>query len=184
MPSDRPVYLLASWGRRLQAYAIDGLILFVPLLGLWAVVLPPLVRRAGDDPALQDELDVWIYSDDPDPPVVHFLLWILAIVAAAVACYWVLMAIYSGVFLSRTAGQTPGRRAAGIRVMRADGRPVGFWWAIYRTVLVREILFGIGSLLSGGLVTLLQYGWPLWDDERRALHDMVARSRVVQDADR
>lgn len=178
----RPVYLLASFGQRLQARVVDTLILLVPTFALWAVLLPPLVRRASDDEQLSREIDSW----DPDTgegPIGRALFWLLVFFVVTWLSFTVLRAIYEAVFEARTAGQTPGRRSAGIRVMRVDGARVGFWWALYRTLVIRDLLFGIGALLSGGLLWLLQYLWPLWDPQRRALHDVVARSRVVQDAE-
>jgi uncharacterized RDD family membrane protein YckC len=58
-----------------------------------------------------------------------------------------------------------------------------------KTVFVRE---GIGKLLPGALGALsrplliialiyylLDYLWPLWERENRALHDLLARTHVV-----
>lgn len=179
-----PVYLLASFGVRAKAYVLDFAIVLVPLFALWALVVPGLVDRAGDDERLQADLDVALDPDTEAFPVARLLLWGLAIFCAILVVYWVVIGIYSAVFMARTAGQTPGRRLVGIRVMRADGRPITFGWALYRTLLVREVLFGVGTLFSGGVLHVLQYLWPLWDDQRRTLHDMVARSRVVVDARR
>lgn len=178
----RPVYLLAGFGARVRAYVIDGLLVLIPTFGLWALFLPPLVRGAVDDPRLHDDL-IAIDPHTGAGPYGRLLLWVFVIVLVATACYWLVLAIYSGAFMSRTAGQTPGKAAVGIRVMRADGRPIGFWWAVWRSVIVREVLFWFGAVLTGGLLVVAQYLWPLWDDQRRALHDFVARSRVVQDAD-
>lgn len=182
-PAPRPAYLLASFGQRLRAHAIDSAILLVPTLGVWALLIPALIRAAGDDQALEEEFDTWSPDNAGEPEVGRLMFWMFLISAAIWLSYVVLRVVYECLFLARTAGQTPGRRAVGIRVMRADGQPVTFWWSVFRTLVVRELLFGAGALLSGGLLWFAQYLWPLWDDQRRALHDMVARSRVVQDAE-
>lgn len=41
---------------------------------------------------------------------------------------------------------------------------------------------GVGALVMVLLYlgTLLNYLWPLWDKENRALHDMAASTRVVR----
>lgn len=179
----RPVYLLASFGQRLRARAIDSLILLVPMLGVWAVVLPPLVRDLTDDQQLIDEIEAY----DPETgegPLGRLVYWIVVFTLVLWLTVTLVRAIYESVFEGRTAGQTPGRRAVGIRVMRVDGQPFGFWWALYRTLIIRDGLFGIGAIVTGGMLWFLQYLWPLWDPQRRALHDLVARSRVVQDAER
>jgi uncharacterized RDD family membrane protein YckC len=66
-------------------------------------------------------------------------------------------------------GQTIGKMAARIRVVSADDRPVDAALALRRTLagLLSAALFGLGFLpaLVGG--------------DRRALHDRVARTRVI-----
>ncbi|MBJ7472662.1 MAG: RDD family protein [Solirubrobacteraceae bacterium] len=178
----RPVYLLASFGQRVRAHVIDTLIVLVPTFGLWALLLPPLVQLVGDDQRLQDDIDAWDVETG-EGPIGRILFWMLVFSWVIWGAFVVVRGVYEAVFQARTAGQTPGRRAVGIRVMRADGRPVRFWWALYRALLVREVLFGFASLITGGLAWLVQYLWPLWDQQRRTLHDVVARSRVVQDAE-
>ena len=81
-------------------------------------------------------------------------------------------------------GQSFGKQATKIRVVRNDGRPVDV-----KTVLMRE---GVGKLLPGALGALshamlvivliyflLDYLWPLWERENRGLHDLLARTHVV-----
>jgi len=43
------------------------------------------------------------------------------------------------------------------------------------------LLAGDNPVLSGalGLLLLLDYLWPLWDDKNQALHDKLARTNVV-----
>ncbi len=179
----RPVYLLASFSQRFRARAIDSLILLVPMLGIWAVVLPPLVRDLTNDQELVDQLNA-LDPETGEGPLDRLIYWIVVFTLVLWLTVTLVRAIYESVFEGRTAGQTPGRRAVGIRVMRVDGAPFGFWWALYRTLIIRDGLFGIGAIVSGGTLWVLQYLWPLWDPQRRALHDLVARSRVVQDAER
>src|SRR4051812_11221382 len=68
-------------------------------------------------------------------------------------------------------GQTLGKQAAGIRVVRDDGAPVTL-----RTALERDVLY---KGLLGPLTLGLDYLWPLGDRERRALHDVAAGTHVV-----
>ena len=76
-------------------------------------------------------------------------------------------------------GQTWGKQIVGIRVVRNDGEPMGFGWAVLRELVIKTFLFGWvgGSILIGWLLDVL---WPLWDDENRALHDMIASTHVVR----
>jgi uncharacterized RDD family membrane protein YckC len=76
-------------------------------------------------------------------------------------------------------GQTIGKQLVGIRVVREDGRPISFGWALLREFVVKGVLFGaLGSFLLY-IPILLDYLWPLWDDGRQALHDKVVSTRVV-----
>ncbi len=34
--------------------------------------------------------------------------------------------------------------------------------------------------ITFGILTLVDYLWPLWDDQNRAIHDMIAETRVVR----
>ena len=77
-------------------------------------------------------------------------------------------------------GQTWGKQIVGIRVVRDSGESVGFGFASLREVVVKGLLFGIGSSIIPIIPTLLDLLWPLWDDENRALHDMIVSSHVVK----
>ncbi len=82
--------------------------------------------------------------------------------------------------MARTNGQTLGRMATGIRVIRTNRRPMTFGPAFVREVLVKLVLinmFASGATL--GLAMLLDLLWPLWDEENRALHDFLVQTRTV-----
>jgi uncharacterized RDD family membrane protein YckC len=77
-------------------------------------------------------------------------------------------------------GQTLGKQWVGIRVLREEGIPFTYGPAVLRELVIKNLLFGsLGGFLFG-IPTLLNYLWPLWDDQNRALHDMLAKTRVVQ----
>jgi len=70
----------------------------------------------------------------------------------------------------------------GIRVVRADGRPTDFWWSALRESVLKTLVFGgLASGATFGLAWLADVLWPLWDDQNRALHDIIVDSRVVRD---
>ena len=83
--------------------------------------------------------------------------------------------------MARTNGKTLGRMALGIRVVRANGKPMTFGFAMLREVAVKALLFGILASITAGLASLADVLWPLWDDENRALHDFIVDTRVVRD---
>lgn len=85
--------------------------------------------------------------------------------------------------MKMTNGQTVGKMLTGCRVIRSSGEPIGFWWAVLREVAIKGVAIGLfGNGITGGFpfVTLLDGLWPLWDEQSRALHDMVADTRVIQ----
>jgi uncharacterized RDD family membrane protein YckC len=88
--------------------------------------------------------------------------------------------LYAPLMLARDGagnGQTIGKRAAKLRVVRDDGAPVGFWLAVLRE-FVLKIFFGL--LVTGGLFLLVDLLWPLFDDRDRAVHEMVTQTHVIK----
>jgi len=75
------------------------------------------------------------------------------------------------VLLTGLRGQTIGKIAVGIRVVNVEGRPPGIWYAFLREI--------IGKLVSG-LFCMLGYLWVIWDSEKQAWHDKIARTHVVR----
>lgn len=78
--------------------------------------------------------------------------------------------VYHWFFWTRRNGQTPGKFALGIRVIRADGSPLSDIDALIRAVgyHVSGILFGLGFI------------WALFDKRNQAWHDKMARTFVVR----
>ncbi len=55
--------------------------------------------------------------------------------------------IYAPLLMARTNGQTLGRMAVGIRVVRNNGGPMTFGFAMLREVAVKALLFGVVELV-------------------------------------
>lgn len=102
----------------------------------------------------------------------------LLLVAAGVWNYL----LFAPLFMKRGGarnGQSLGKQLVGIRVVREDGEPITFGSALLREVAVKLLLFEtVGGFFL--LPTALNYLWPLWDEQNRALHDMIVSTRVVQ----
>jgi uncharacterized RDD family membrane protein YckC len=77
-------------------------------------------------------------------------------------------------------GQTLGKQIVGIRVVQESGDPFTYGSAVLREFAIKYLLFGVVGGFFLAIPTLLNYLWPLWDDQNRALHDMLASTRVVQ----
>lgn len=151
--------VLASWGRRAAALLIDGVI-------------------------------VWLLAI---PIIAVFFLFAGSSIGGLIAAYLaasvlpsVVALIYYPALLGRHGdrnGQTYGKQALGLRVVStsATGPEVTTGQAVLRDVVMRQLLFaGLGALLLW-IPLLLDCLWPLWDQDRRALHDMAASTIVVRD---
>jgi len=154
-------HMLAGWGSRAGAQLIDGLI-----VGVGAVILLiPFGAALGLTSLGEGEGGV--------------VAAIMAVIAWVV-CLAVVALLYAPAMMARTNGQTLGRMATNIRVVRTDGQPITFGFAMLREVVVKTILFGVAGAVTGGIANLLDYLWPLWDEENRALHDFLVNTRTVK----
>jgi uncharacterized RDD family membrane protein YckC len=146
---------LASWGSRVAAQLIDWLILLVPVVILAVIVVAI---------AFSSSTGAWVTA------IVGFL------------AYLVVALFYAPLLMAREGrgnGQTWGKQILGIRVVRDSGQPFGFGYAALREIVVKGLGVGIASTIIPFIPFLLDYLWPLWDDENRCVHDMVASTHVV-----
>jgi uncharacterized RDD family membrane protein YckC len=150
---------LASWGSRVGATLIDWLVLLIP-----AAILGFLILGAAFD----EDSSTWAVVGGF---VLYSLVWSVVVL------------LYAPLLMMRQGehnGQTLGKQAIGIRVVRDTGEPMGFGWAALREVVVKGLLVGVASSIIPVIPWLLNVCWPLWDDENRALHDMVVSTHVVK----
>ncbi|MBI4897859.1 MAG: RDD family protein [Actinobacteria bacterium] len=155
-----PVYELSGWWRRVGAVFIDGIIVGV-IAGILAVPLGGWQRAD-------------YYADSGNTSFnfqlngIGMLIWLVVFVVVV------------PLVMSRNNGRTIGKMATGIRVVREDGRDVDFGFALFRELVIKELLFQVVAIITLGIATLLNYLWPLWDSQHCALHDKIVKSRVVR----
>ena len=154
-------HVLAGWWSRVGAALIDGLI-----VGIGGIVL--LI-------AITAPFSIGFFADE-NVGVVSVVVGLMF----ATLCVSIIALLYAPAMMARTNGQTLGRMVLGIRVVRAKGQPMTFWFAMLREVVIKTLLFGIVSSLTFGLASLLDVLWPLWDEENRALHDIIVDTRVIE----
>lgn len=156
---------LASWGRRVAAWLIDGVVLgIVGGAVAWAATpaLQQTMSQLIDAASSGDQAAATRLQGQLLGPSVQFGLVLWLVVTAYCLVFWT------------TTGQTLGKMALGISVRRAaepGPLPLG-------TALLRRLVPLAGQFFS--LLTLIDYLWPLWDDKRQALHDKVAGTQVVE----
>jgi len=93
--------------------------------------------------------------------------WLLCTIIAVFlfrSQYWTIVVFAVEVYLlTALTGFTMGKRLLGIRVVRLDGKPVGFWWALLRTVLLLAVVPPL-----------------VFDRDLRGLHDKAAETIVIR----
>jgi len=145
---DVPVRYAGFW-LRLGAYLVD---LTIMVMIDYAIYLAPgfvyfaIVGQLGSGEPATNAF-----------AVVVLVLCVMASIAYPI-CFW------------RWRGQTPGKMAAGIRVVRADGSPLG-WGA----AALRFLGYVLNCLTLG-----LLFVWVAADDRKRGIHDRMAGTCVVR----
>jgi uncharacterized RDD family membrane protein YckC len=95
---------------------------------------------------------------------------VLDTVGGIIAVLW---ALYNA-YLAGTTGQSYGKRAVGIRLVRlADGSTIGAGLGLVRLIL--DVVFVWLCFVPG----VLNYLWPLWDRRSQTWCDKIAKSIVV-----
>jgi uncharacterized RDD family membrane protein YckC len=97
--------------------------------------------------------------------------------------YLVVAFFYAPVLMGRDGehnGQTWGKQTMGIRVVRDSGEAMSFGWAALREIAVKGFALGIAGSVIPLIPYLVDYLWPLWDDENRSVHDMIVSTHVVR----
>lgn len=153
----RDVPRTASVARRAVAFGVDATIVFGLAWTLTFVLAALGVLRIPDVSLLGA------------PSTVGGLLWIVSIFEGPL-----LLAYFS--ILEGATGRTPGKMLAGLRVVRADGRPLDAFRAFVRNLL--RLLW----VTPAALVFVLVDGWMLHRTELdQRLGDLAAGTLVVMD---
>ncbi len=159
---------LASWTSRAKALTVDWLILLVPIGLLFLVLVVPELR---DTPTPDG------HADYGEAAAAVMFLALMLLVGIVWVLYVVLMMIRKG----QRNGQTWGKQIVGVRAVRDNGEPWRFGSAALREVLLKLITaLVLPSLLIPIIPGLVNFLWPLWDDQNRALHDIAFSSHGVR----
>jgi len=137
----------AGFWIRLVAKVLDSLILgviMVVIFGIAAALLVPLLHG------------------NPDSGAAILIFGVLALVMLVVHFSYLIW------FVGKY-GATPGKMICRLKIVSAEGRPVGYWLATGR--LFAEML--------SALVLDIGYIIAAFDREKRALHDHICKTRVI-----
>lgn len=166
--------------RRLAAYLVDALVLFVGILAvqglIYALRLNPIANRL----AAGQTIAGW-----------QLHLWVLATVSVP---FW----IYYAGFHSSARQATPGKRLLGLRVTTMTGERLAFGRALGRAFLMLipfewnhvvlfqftspagappPPMFWLGYTLTWVLI-VIYLGLPLFHPRRQSMHDVLVRTQV------
>jgi uncharacterized RDD family membrane protein YckC len=136
----------AGFGIRFGAKFVDGLILGLPCAVIFFLVLIPEIRSGGSR----------------TPNQFSFLPLMLQF------GFIFLKMVYEVFFLGKY-GATPGKMLCKLKVVTAEGGPIGYGRATGR--FFSEIL--------SGMICYIGYIMVAFDGEKRALHDYICNTRVV-----
>lgn len=139
-------YRYAGFWTRVVAYLIDSLLL-ITVQSVLSLLINLTIGMLG-------------IATDGDPAI-NTVIWLFGAV----------LSISYAVFFTGYCGQTPGKMALRIKVIRSDGSPINYARAALREVpgkFISSILFGIGYLMVA------------FDSRKQGLHDKIADTYVVK----
>ena len=141
---DRTTLEYAGIGRRFAAQFIDGLVTGIPTMIIVFFLVFSMVAAGNKAPKVAPGMNLWF------------------LIPSAGAL------IYEAVLLHRR-GQTLGKMALRVKVVRPDGTPItgGQAWG---RALSRALL---------GFLYIVDYIPAFFTKERTTLHDLIARTRVI-----
>ncbi|MEU8582417.1 RDD family protein [Streptomyces abikoensis] len=152
---------LAGWWARVGATLLDGLILGIPTLlliaagaGMWITGYEDCSTYAASQGYCKQSTGLVTGG-----LVVMGLAFLLSVFLG----FWAL-------YRQGRTGQTPGKKAVGISVLRErDGMPTGFGMAFVRNLChIVDGFFYLGYL------------WPLWDEKKQTFADKIVGTVVVR----
>ena len=157
---------LASWGKRVGAALIDGLVVGIP-----AVIIMLALGVGAFASADFECTTVNGVTNCTGGDTSFFVAF-----ALTQGVPYLVFAIYGTLMNGSERGQTVGKMVLKIQVRdEATGGPIGYGKAFLRW------LVGAGlSLLTCGIGGLVDALFPLWDNKRQTIHDKAVSSLVVE----
>jgi uncharacterized RDD family membrane protein YckC len=157
---ERHGWVLATFLQRFAAFLIDSVLTQVPGLVLILALIGALVVGLDD-------------SDDNG-------VLLTASIGVALVNLAVLVGYAVWWLFALRGGQTPGKQIVGIRAIRDDGTPSDWSYTFLREFVIKFLLGGFLSGMTGGIYWVVDHLWPLFDGDRQALHDKMMSTLVVQ----
>jgi uncharacterized RDD family membrane protein YckC len=170
---------LAGWWKRAAARIIDWVITWVLALPLTGYFLYRAFAELW--PAVQDyanQLDAGRTGATPPTASPEMVKWLVGY-----SVLFTLVAIVYEVFFTTRTGATPGKKALGLKVrLREQPGPLPVQAALRRTIIPMGGNLVSSLPLVSQLVGLLQVAdvlLPLVNERKQAIHDLMAKTNVV-----
>ena len=150
-------WVLATFLQRLTAFLVDAALTNLPtIVGVSSLVLAVIV---GTDNGTA----------------------FAVLLAVSLASLAILLGYFVWWLFALRRGQTPGKRVVGIRVIRDDGSPSDWGYTFVREFVIKFLVGGVLSGMTGGIYWMVDHLWPLFDENLQTLHDKMVSTIVVQD---
>ncbi len=160
--------MLATFLQRLLASILDHLLFGLPLLvfgiALFWTLFISVNYMSSDSVPLEN-------GNETLRNVLTGVLLASVLIMAGYVIWWL---------FALRGGQTPGKQLAGIRVIKSDGSPSGWGFTFLREFIIKGMLGGFLSSITGGIYWVVDHLWTLFDGNSQALHDKMMNTLVVQ----
>lgn len=167
---------LASMGRRLGAYIIDGLCLGVVGIGLMLAMFAPVffTRFLNMDTMynfLPQEMGMGKVMMIGNAFPRFFSMNIVMLITLLGFSN-----LFTTIILWATNGYSPGKWLLGLRVVKLNGEKVTFVDALLRELIIK----GIANSILSGILNVISFVWGCVTEDRKTVHDLAAQTRVLK----
>ena len=185
-----PDWILASYGQRVGAWALDFVGFTLPfvllLIGIFVLVLGVIFSSETVKESITVTSDSLVVEESIEESILEGGNWLVAVMGTVGVVVAILGIIVLGYIvwwlIALGRGQTPGKQIVGIRVIKDNGEPSNWGYTFLREFVIKLLLVGFISDVTFGIGRLVDYLWPLWDraEKMQTLHDKLLGTIVVK----
>lgn len=156
----------ASFGRRLVAVIIDGIIISI----LYSVVLAPVMAAIGLGIATGVGNAETLTDEEAAVAAMGMIGAMIAAMGSIILIIWAIQILYYAFMESSKYQASLGKMAMGIKVVDLNGDRITFGKAFLRSIgkIISASVFYIGFLMAA------------FTEKKQGLHDMIASTLVVK----
>ena len=181
-----PDWVLASYGQRMGAWALDFVGFALPLILLIIAIVFVVLGLIFSSTVVEESITISPGTIITEETIVES--WLLGAVFSSVGAVILLVVLVVLIgyivwwLFALGRGQTPGKQIVGIRVIKDSGEPSGWGYTFLREFVIKFLLLGFISEATFGIARLVDYLWPLWDraEKMQTLHDKLLGTIVVR----